>query len=180
MALPLVQLKTAADEPLPIIDYIRTQVCIPNMESSVQQNFVVVSSLIAPVILGLEFFQQHGLILDFTAADVKIYPKNVLYRTPERLQPIWEEIQRNMPHIGAIAAIGDSTTEPTKECAIPDPEQYELPVSTNSSFVSVVDQYKNYFVLYQEPLRQLSTTYQRKVQPFECCHDMFLHTIAVR
>ena len=148
MALPPVQLKTAAGEPLPIIDYIRTQVCIPNMESSVQQNFVVVSSLIAPVILGLDFFQQHGLILDFTTADVKIYPKNVLYRAPERLQPIWEETQRNMPHIGAIAAIGDSTTEPTEECAIPDfgaPEQYELPVSTNSTFVSVVDQYKHLF-----------------------------------
>ena len=98
--------------------------------------------------MGLDFFQQHGLILDFTAADVKIYSKNVLYRVPERLQPIWEETQRNMPHIGAIVAIGDSTTEPTEECAIPDfraPEQYELPVSTNSTFVSVVDQYKHLF-----------------------------------
>ena len=77
-------------------------------------------------------------------------------------------------------AIGDSTAEPTEECAIPDfgaPKQYELPVFTNSTFVSVVDLY---FIPYQEPLRQLSTIYQRKVQPFECRHDMFLHTIAVR
>ena len=56
VALPPIQLKTAAGEPLPIIDYIQTRVCIANMESSVQQNFVVVSSLIAPVILGLDFF----------------------------------------------------------------------------------------------------------------------------
>ena len=84
MALLPIQLKIVVGEPLPIIDYICTQVCIPNMESSVQQNFVVISSLIAPVILGLDFFQQHGLILDFTAADVKIYPKNVLYSTTSR------------------------------------------------------------------------------------------------
>lgn len=47
-----------------------------------------------------------------------------------------------MLHIRAIATIGDSTAG----CAIPDfgvPEQYKLPVSINSSFVSVVDQYKS-------------------------------------
>ena len=75
MALPPVQLKTTAGEPLPIIDYIRTQVCIPNMESSVQQNFVVVSSLIAPVILGPDFFQQHGLILDLLLLMLRSIPK---------------------------------------------------------------------------------------------------------
>ena len=36
MGLPPVQLKTVVGEPLPIIDYISTQVCISNMESSVQ------------------------------------------------------------------------------------------------------------------------------------------------
>lgn len=118
------------------------------MESSVQQNFIVVSHLIAPVILGLDFFQQHGLILDFTNADVKVYPKNALHRTPEHLQPVWEETQRNIPHIGTIAAIGDVTTDPTEECAIPDfgaPEQYELPVFTNKIFLPIVDQYRSIF-----------------------------------
>ena len=50
MVLPSIQLKTAAGGPLPIIDYIQTRVCIVDMESSVEQNFVVVSSLIAPSI----------------------------------------------------------------------------------------------------------------------------------
>ena len=148
MVLPSIQLKTAAGEPLPIIDYIQTQVCIANMESSVQQNFVVVSSLIAPVILGLDFFQQHGLILDFTGTNIKIYSKGIPHSPPDCLLPIWEETQRNIPHIGTIAAIANSTTEPTDECAIPDfgaPEQYELPVSTNNTFTSVVDQYKILF-----------------------------------
>ena len=109
-------------------------------------NFVVVSSLIAPVILGLDFFQQHGLILDITDTNIKIYSKGIPHSPPDCLLPSWEEkTQRNIPHIGTIAAIANSTTEPGDECAIPDfgaPEQYELPVSANSTFTSVVDQYK--------------------------------------
>ena len=69
--------------------------------------------------MGRDFLQQHGLILDFTSADVKIYPKNVLHRTSEHLPPIWEETCGNMLHIEAIVAIGYSMTEPTAECAIP-------------------------------------------------------------
>ena len=88
MALPSIRLKTAAGDPLPIIDYIQTQVRIANMESSVQQNFVVVNSLIAPVILGLDFFQEHGLILDFTDTNIKIYSKGILHSPPECLQSI--------------------------------------------------------------------------------------------
>ena len=96
------------------------------------------------------FFQQHGLILDFTGGDIKIYAKRVPRSPPDYLQPLWEETQRNIPHIGTIAAIGNSATEPTEECAIPDfgasdLEQYELPIFTNSAFVSVVDQYKRLF-----------------------------------
>ena len=100
MALQPAQLKTTAGEPLPIIGCICAEVCITHMESSVQQNVIVVSSLIAPLILGLDFFQQRGLILDFTSADVKIYHKDVLHRTSEHLQPLWEETWRNMPHVG--------------------------------------------------------------------------------
>ena len=33
---------------------------------------VVVQSLIIPVILGLEFMQKHGMVLDFTSNPVKI------------------------------------------------------------------------------------------------------------
>ena len=46
MELPPIQLKTASGEPLPIIDCICTQVCVANMESPVQQKFIVVSHLI--------------------------------------------------------------------------------------------------------------------------------------
>jgi len=89
-------------------------------------------------------------MVDFNSADVKIYPKNTLHGTLEHLQPIWEETQRNIPHIGTIVVIGDVATEPTEECAISDfgaPEQYELPVSTTNSFLPVIDLY---FIPHQE------------------------------
>ena len=91
MTLSSVRLKTAVDEPLPINDYIQTQVCMANMESSVQQNFAAISSLIAPVILDLNFFQEHRLILDFTNTNIKIYSKGISRLPPDCLQPIWEE-----------------------------------------------------------------------------------------
>ena len=183
MALPSIQLKTAAGDPLPIIDYIQTQVHIAYMESAVQQNFVVVNSLIAPVILGLDFFQEHGLILDFTDTSIKIYSKGILHSPPECLQSIWEETQRNIPHIGTIAAIANSATEPTDKCAIPDfgvPEQYELPVSTKRTFASVVDQYK--ILLHSTP-GSTSVAFHNiptKGSLFECHHDVSLHTFAMK
>ena len=65
----------------------------------------------APVILGLDFYRQHELILDFTGITRKFYSKKIPYSPPDCLQPIWEETQRN------IGAIAKSTTE---EFAIPD------------------------------------------------------------
>ena len=63
--LPQIQLQTASGESLPIIDYVSVDVQIGKMKTSVRHNFIIVSSLIAPVILGIDFFQQHSLVLDF-------------------------------------------------------------------------------------------------------------------
>ena len=35
----------------------------------------VVSDVITPTILGLDFLQQHGLVLDFSSEIIKVYPK---------------------------------------------------------------------------------------------------------
>ena len=64
--LPHIQLQTASGEALPIMDYVSVDVQLNKMKTSVCHNFIIVSSLIAPVILGIDFFQQHHLILDFT------------------------------------------------------------------------------------------------------------------
>ena len=64
--IPFIQLQTALGESLPIIDYVSVAVQLNKMESVVYYDFIIVPKLIAPVILGIDFFQQHSLILDFT------------------------------------------------------------------------------------------------------------------
>ena len=73
--LPQVQLQTASGKSLPIKDYVIVDVQLDMMSTSICHNFLIVISLIAPVILGTDFFQQHGLILDFTKPTIHIYPK---------------------------------------------------------------------------------------------------------
>ena len=73
--IPQVQLQTASGDSLPIINYISVDVQLNTMDTAVYHNFIIVPNLIAPVILGIDFFQQHSLILDFTETTIQIYPK---------------------------------------------------------------------------------------------------------
>ena len=54
--IPKVLLKTASDMQLPVVNYITASVLIQNMETPLQHDFFVVSDLITPAILGLDFF----------------------------------------------------------------------------------------------------------------------------
>ena len=56
--LPHIQLQTASGEALPIMDYVSVDVQLNKMKTSVCHNFIIVSSLIAPVILGIDFFSN--------------------------------------------------------------------------------------------------------------------------
>ena len=81
----------------------------------------MVSDLIVPAILGLDFLQQHGLVLDFSSNAVQVYPKEK--HTDMKFQEVHhivEEAQNNKPHVGIIAAINDDSSELTEECAIPN------------------------------------------------------------
>ena len=61
------RLVTASGDQLPILRHIRTHVKLG--EYNVMHDFVVVDSLVTPVILGIDFLQQNGLVLDFTCID---------------------------------------------------------------------------------------------------------------
>ena len=141
-----VQLQTASGESLPIIDYVNVAVQLNKMESVVYHDFIIVPKLIAPVILGIDFFQQHSLILDFTEQTVQVYPKQE--KVPDDIHMIWDDAVLQKPHVQAIAAVGEMTTEITNDCAIPDygaPKQYELPNCSNSLLSTVVDKFKDLF-----------------------------------
>ena len=46
-------------------------VLMHKMKTPVRHNFIIVSTLIAPVILGIDFFQQHSLVLDLTESTIQ-------------------------------------------------------------------------------------------------------------
>ena len=57
--IPQLQLKTASGEPLPVWDFVCTQVQLGQLK--VKHSFIAVNRLVAPVILGVDFLQKNGL-----------------------------------------------------------------------------------------------------------------------
>ena len=68
-------LVTASGDLLPIKAHLLLPVVIG--EKSMLLNFVVVNSLVVPVILGVDFLQTHGVLLDFSTTPVKFGTTNV-------------------------------------------------------------------------------------------------------
>ena len=63
-------LVTAAGENLPIVDQVSISVKLGDLER--RHNFLVVTSLITPAILGTDFLQKHRLVLDFSTTPVTV------------------------------------------------------------------------------------------------------------
>ena len=68
---PTVRLITAAGTPLQITDYVQAPVKVGNTQ--VTQQFLVVDTLITPVILGFDFMKKHKVSLDFTTTPVGVH-----------------------------------------------------------------------------------------------------------
>ena len=68
----VVQVVSASGEPIPILDHVLMTVHLGPLV--VTQAFVVVKSLVALVILGLDFLQTHQLVLDFSSIPVTVIP----------------------------------------------------------------------------------------------------------
>ena len=107
------------------------------------------SDLITPAILGLDFLQQHGLVLDFSSEVIKVYPKRKYTDVEhEHLQHMVEEAHNNKPHIGVIAAVNADSSEISEECAIPDfgaPKTYEVPENCGDEFRQLIEEYNDLF-----------------------------------
>ena len=70
ITIPQVRLITASGEPLQIAG--RVQASVKICQLNVIHQFLVVDKLVTPVILGLDFLQQHNLILNFASRPVTI------------------------------------------------------------------------------------------------------------
>ena len=65
-----IQLVTASGDKLPITGYLKTSIEVEGQKFT--HNFLVVDKLITPVILGIDFLQQHGLTINFSHTPVSI------------------------------------------------------------------------------------------------------------
>ena len=64
------KLVSASGDNIPVLGCMTLSLCIGEVQAS--RPLVVVQSFIVPVILGLDFLQKHGMVLDFTSNPVKI------------------------------------------------------------------------------------------------------------
>ena len=87
-ALKGLKLVSAAGEPIPVIGEVAAPISVGTLH--VDHNFVVVYSLITPAILGIDFLQKHGIVMDFTTTPVTIQNTNPLPNVPPEVQPILE------------------------------------------------------------------------------------------
>ena len=78
--MPSLNLVTTSGDSLLIIAHLLLPVVIG--ENNMIHNFVVVSSLVVPVILGVDFLQTHGVQLDFSTTPVKIDTTKMLDTPP--------------------------------------------------------------------------------------------------
>ena len=102
-----IQLVSAAGDPIPVIGNITASIQVGNL--TVYHPLVVVQSLIVPVILGMDFLQQHGLTLDFTTTPVTIHDKSATYDNyqPEA-QPVLEELRKVKTRVCAVSTMTES------------------------------------------------------------------------
>ena len=112
---PTIELITASGEPLPILSCIEAPVQIAGSFKAVHK-FLVVQSLIYPVILGTDFLYKHQLCLDFTSTPVKIQQHDT---DLQDVQPMWNAELEAKAKRYATAAILNSSPDVVDECSIP-------------------------------------------------------------
>ena len=87
-----IQLVTASGDKLPITDYLKTSIEVEGQKFT--HNFLVVDKLITPVILGIDFLQQHGLTINFSHTSVSIARATTNEEESSNLlRPIWDAEQ---------------------------------------------------------------------------------------
>ena len=124
-----------------------------NLSARNHSSVLVVERLVTPVILGVDFLQQHNLVLDFASSPVVISNHTHLVEhtpmaIPATLQPIIAAERQLKSKICAVAAVEDPD-DPIDHCSIPDFQDTiycELPQCT-PALKLLLEQYKNLFVL---------------------------------
>ena len=146
---PMVRLVTAAGTPIQVEKYVQAPVKIGNVE--VTQRFLVVDSLIVPVILGYDFMTKHKVTLDFTTRPVGVHfsgAQIAQHELPEDVQEVWNIRRNEKSKVCAAAIVEDNSIDTVDECSIPvfkKETSYDLPTCANCSLAAVINEYKDIF-----------------------------------
>ena len=140
-----IQLVTASGESLPIVSCVETSVQITDHFMATHQ-FLIVDSLIYPVILGTDFLYKHHLCLDFTSSPVTIQHNT---SDLDSVQPLWDAtVEAKAKRCATAAVSATSDHDIVEECSIPrydKPLTYDVPLCSDLNIGEVLKEYKYLF-----------------------------------
>ena len=99
------QLVSAVGEPMPVVG--QANVVVQVGQLSVVHPLVVVDSLISPLIPGMDFLQQHDLVLVFASSPISVTTLHTppsSHRQLQDIQPIVEDVQKAKAKTCAVYA----------------------------------------------------------------------------
>ena len=135
------QLVSAAGESIPILGQISLPIQLGGLK--VNHLFVVVRSLITPVILGIDFMHKHGLVLDFTTTPITV--RN--HTMSVDCQPDLKRLLKM--EVAAVPSTFQSTDETVNDCAVPifdsTTAAYDLPKCNDPNLLALLETYKQLF-----------------------------------
>ena len=140
-------LVSAAGEDIPVLGCVTVTLSVGTLQ--VTHPLIIVPSLIAPVILGLDFLQKHGLVLDFTASPVKIRSCTNQPTCVQDVKPLLDSVRQVKNKICAVKAIAETTEESIDDCAVPlfgkNLVEFDMPVCAIPTFLPILNDYKSLF-----------------------------------
>ena len=141
---PAIELITNLREHLPVMGCVKALIQMTDTFQITHQ-FLVVSSLIYPVILGTDFLYQYQLSLDSTSI-----PEIVQQHTDDLMtvQPLWNAEQEAKAKRCAVAVIGNSNHDIVDECSIPQyhkPISFDIPTCIDTAIRGIPKKYQHFF-----------------------------------
>ena len=143
---PGLQLVSAAGEPISILGQVTMSIQLGNVKAD--HPFIVVQSLITPVILGIDFMQKHGLVLDFTTTPVTVSNQISSIQCQPGVAPLVDMAQKVKMKVSAVAALSQSSEEVIDDCAVPiftASTTYEMPNCNDPHLSSLLKEHKDLF-----------------------------------
>ena len=141
------KLVSASGDNIPVLGCITLSLSIGEVKA--RHPLVVVQSLIVPVILGLDFLQKHGMVLDFTSNSVKISSQPNERDCSDNVKAVLDTARQVTNKVCAVNILTETTEDLVDDCAIPlfgkKPLQYDMPLSSISTLAPLLDQYRNLF-----------------------------------